>query len=70
MPQSGKVHTLFNTHWHPEQTGSNESLAQAGATIVAQENTKLWLTTDVTWPWSERNDRAAAEGRATEQNVL
>ena len=53
LPQAGKVHTLFNTHWHPEQTGSNESLGQAGATIVAQENTKQWLTTDVTWPWSE-----------------
>src|SRR5580692_6175571 len=23
---SGKIHTLFNTHWHPEQTGSNEKL--------------------------------------------
>jgi glyoxylase-like metal-dependent hydrolase (beta-lactamase superfamily II) len=54
LPQAGKVHTLFNTHWHPEQTGSNESLGQAGATIVAHENTKLWLTTDVTWPWSEQ----------------
>ncbi len=53
LPQAGKVHTLFNTHWHPEQTGSNELLGQAGATIVAQENTKLWLTTDVTWPWSK-----------------
>jgi cyclase len=52
LPQPSKVHTLFNTHWHPEQTGSNESLGQAGATIVAQENTKLWLTTDVTWPWN------------------
>ena len=52
LPQAGKVHTLFNTHWHPEQTGSNEALGQAGATIVAQENTKQWLTTDVTWPWS------------------
>jgi glyoxylase-like metal-dependent hydrolase (beta-lactamase superfamily II) len=50
---AGNVHTLFNTHWHPEQTGSNESLAKAGATIVAQENTKQWLTTDVTWPWNE-----------------
>jgi len=53
VPQSGKVHTLFNTHWHPEQTGSNESVGQAGATIVAQENTKQWLRTDVTWPWSD-----------------
>jgi glyoxylase-like metal-dependent hydrolase (beta-lactamase superfamily II) len=47
-----RVHTLFNTHWHPEQTGSNERLGQAGATIIAHENTRLWLTTDVTWSWN------------------
>ena len=55
LPGSGRVHTLFNTHWHPEQTGSNEPLAKAGATIVAHENTRLWLGTDVTWPWSGRH---------------
>jgi glyoxylase-like metal-dependent hydrolase (beta-lactamase superfamily II) len=49
-----KVHTIFNTHWHPEQTGSNERLGRAGAAIVAHENTRLWLTTDVTWPWNGR----------------
>ena len=58
LPNPGKVHTLFNTHWHPEQTGSNETLAKAGATIIAQENTKQWLTTDVTWPW---NNETVAE---------
>ena len=63
LPQAGKVHTLFNTHWHPEQTGSNESLGQAGATIVAQENTKLWLTTDVTWPWSDETVRRCRRSR-------
>lgn len=52
LPSRGQVHTLFNTHWHPEHTGSNERLAQAGAKIVSQVNTKLWLTTDVTWPWN------------------
>lgn len=50
----GPVRTIFNTHWHPEQTGSNERLGKAGATIVAHENTRLWLTTDVTWPWNGR----------------
>jgi cyclase len=54
LPGGGPVHTLFNTHWHPEQTGSNERLGKAGATIIAQENTRLWLTTDVTWPWNGR----------------
>jgi cyclase len=49
---SGKIHTLFNTHWHPEQTGSNERLGKTGTTIIAHENTRLWLTQNVTWPWN------------------
>ena len=52
LPGGGPVHTIFNTHWHPEQTGSNEQLGQAGRTIIAHENTRLWLATDVTWPWN------------------
>ena len=52
LPGGGPVHTLFNTHWHPEQVGSNELIGKAGKTIIAQENTRLWLTTDVTWPWN------------------
>jgi cyclase len=51
---SAKVQTLFNTHWHPEQTGSNEKLHAAGATIIAQENTRLWLQQNITWPWNGR----------------
>src|SRR5215472_15139873 len=54
LPGGGRVHTLFNTHWHPEQTGSNESLGKTGATIIAQENTRLWLATDITWPYDGR----------------
>ena len=52
LPGGGPVRTLFNTHWHPEQTGSNETLGTAGAQIIAHENTRLWLTTDVKWPWN------------------
>jgi len=52
LPGGGPVQTIFNTHWHPEQTGVNELLGKAGKTIIAQENTRLWLTTDVTWPWN------------------
>jgi len=40
---SARVHTLFNTHWHPEQTGSNLRLGSEGAKIIAHENTRLWL---------------------------
>jgi cyclase len=54
LPGAGPVQTIFNTHWHPEHTGSNELLGKAGKTIVAHENTRLWLTTDVTWPWNGR----------------
>lgn len=39
-----RIHTLINTHWHPEQTGSNVLLGKAGARIIAHENTRLWLT--------------------------
>lgn len=54
LPGAGPANTLFNTHWHPEQTGSNERLGTEGASIIAHENTRLWLTTDVTWPWNGR----------------
>jgi cyclase len=49
------VHTLFNTHWHPEQTGSNERLAKDGARIIAHENTKLWLGYQNTVAWEDRS---------------
>jgi cyclase len=50
---STRVHTLFNTHWHPEQTGSNERLGKAGTTIISHENTRLWLGQNVKWPWAK-----------------
>ncbi len=40
---SGKVATLINTHWHPAQTGSNETVGRAGAEIIAHEVTRLYL---------------------------
>ena len=53
LPGAGPIHTLFNTHWHPEQTGANRVLGEAGTKIIAQENTRLWLTTDIVYPWDE-----------------
>ncbi len=52
------VRTLFNTHWHPAQTGANLTLARAGARIVSQTNTRLWLGTDVHRPWENFVHRA------------
>lgn len=51
------VRTLFNTHWHPENTGSNEALARAGAKIIAHENTKQWMGTDVFVEWQKRTTK-------------
>jgi glyoxylase-like metal-dependent hydrolase (beta-lactamase superfamily II) len=53
LQQSGaqRVHTLFNTHWHPDQTGSNAKLGKQGARIIAHENTRLWLTRRINVDW-------------------
>jgi glyoxylase-like metal-dependent hydrolase (beta-lactamase superfamily II) len=41
------IQLVFNTHWHPENTGSNQVLAKAGAKIIAHENTKLTMGMDI-----------------------
>jgi len=45
-----RIHTLVNTHWHPEQTGLNETAGKDGATIVAHEVTKLYAGRKVRSP--------------------
>ena len=70
LPGGGPVHTIFNTHWHPEQTGSNERLGTGRRddhcarehAAVADAERHLAL------------ERAAlqtpAQDRATEQDLL
>jgi glyoxylase-like metal-dependent hydrolase (beta-lactamase superfamily II) len=38
-----RIHTLINTHWHPEQTGANTLVGRAGGTILAHEKTAMYL---------------------------
>ena len=52
------VHTLLNTHWHLDQTGSNEALGRAGAKIIAQAKTRAWISTDHWNPSQERYIKA------------
>jgi glyoxylase-like metal-dependent hydrolase (beta-lactamase superfamily II) len=49
-----KIEILFNTHWHVRQTGLNETAGKAGAKIIAHENTKLWLGTEVNSKWEHK----------------
>ena len=51
---AGKVHTLFNTHWHPEQCGANEQIGMSGAAIVAHQKTWQRLSTQYYLPHEER----------------
>jgi cyclase len=53
--QSGgkPVQVLFNTCWYPENTGSNETLGKTGVKIIAHENTKLWLGTEIDIGWQK-----------------
>jgi cyclase len=48
------IHTLFNSHWHYDQTGSNAELGPAGTRIIAHENTRLWLGTVIDSKWEHR----------------
>ena len=62
----GRVKTLVNTHWHPEQTGSNEAFGKAGAQIIAHEKTKQRLSVDLYRPDIDRYVRALpVAGRPT-----
>jgi glyoxylase-like metal-dependent hydrolase (beta-lactamase superfamily II) len=49
------IRALFNTHWHPEHTGGNEAIAARGATIIAHENTRLWMGTEYYVEWERKN---------------
>src|SRR5262245_60374409 len=53
-----KVRTIFNTHYHLDQTGNNEMFAAAGAKIIAHERTAQWMSTDYWIPEEERYEKA------------
>jgi glyoxylase-like metal-dependent hydrolase (beta-lactamase superfamily II) len=42
-----RIHTLINTHWHPDQVGANEAVGRAGGVIFAHEKTKMMLSNTV-----------------------
>jgi glyoxylase-like metal-dependent hydrolase (beta-lactamase superfamily II) len=50
------VAIVFNTHWHLDHTGGNDALVgERGATIIAHENTRLWMSTEFDVEWEHRH---------------
>jgi glyoxylase-like metal-dependent hydrolase (beta-lactamase superfamily II) len=47
VTRNSRIHTLINTHWHPEQTGANEAVGREGGVIFAHEKTRTSLSNAV-----------------------
>ena len=45
--RSSRIHTLINTHGHPEQVGVNEAVGRSGGVIFAHEKTQKYLSNTV-----------------------
>jgi cyclase len=64
---AGSVKTVINTHWHLESTGANDAMAKAGAKLVSQVSTELWMTQEITHDWENKVfPPRAKEARPTE----
>jgi glyoxylase-like metal-dependent hydrolase (beta-lactamase superfamily II) len=59
------VGVLFNTHWHLDHTGGNDTLVGEGSIpIIAHENTRLWMSTKFYSDWEQRHyERRAPAAR-------
>jgi glyoxylase-like metal-dependent hydrolase (beta-lactamase superfamily II) len=55
------VRVVFNTHYHPDQTGNNEAFATTGAKIIAHEHTRQWMSTEYWVPAEERWEKARSK---------
>lgn len=58
---SRRVHTLVNTHWHPEHVGLNDTYGNGDVRIFAHENTRQWLSTTIAYPWDNSQFQPAPE---------
>jgi cyclase len=61
LRKDANVQVVFNTHYHVDQTGNNESLAATGARIIAHEHTRQWMATDYWVPGEDRYEKARAK---------
>lgn len=56
-----QVNTLFNTHYHADQTGGNAVFGKEGAIIHAHKITQQWLSADYYLPAEDRWVKALPE---------
>jgi len=64
---TGRVNTVFNTHWHLESTGANDVMAKSGAKLVSHVSTQLWMTQEIIHDWEKKVFQPRAkEARPTE----
>jgi cyclase len=67
---ASKVHTLFNTHYHTDQTGNNELFAAAGAKIIAHQRTREWMSADYWIPSEQRYEKARPKAARPTETFL
>jgi glyoxylase-like metal-dependent hydrolase (beta-lactamase superfamily II) len=70
LTPGAKVQTLFNTHYHIDQTGNNEMLAAAGAKIIAHQRTAEWMAADYWVPAEERYEKARPKAARPSETFL
>jgi glyoxylase-like metal-dependent hydrolase (beta-lactamase superfamily II) len=51
LGSSPRVELLFNSNWRAEHTGLNGAVIASGGSVIAHENTRLWMGNDFTVEW-------------------
>jgi glyoxylase-like metal-dependent hydrolase (beta-lactamase superfamily II) len=70
VASNSSVGTLFNTHYHLENTGNNERFGASGATIIAHDRTRHWMSTDYWLPAENRYEPARPKAAWPTQSFL
>ena len=68
--KGAKVQTLFNTHYHLDQTGNNEVFTAMGAKIIAHKRTLEWMSSDYWVPAEERYEKARPKAARPTETFL
>jgi cyclase len=67
---NAKVTTLFNTHYHLDQTGNNEMFSASGVKIIAHKRALEWMSSDHWVHAEERYERARPKAARPAETFL